>query len=62
MSFHSSSKDIHIEVNERHQCTLLLCMVRNQEGQYIPNKIRLDDHIGNTDGMQSHLLSLSADL
>lgn len=51
MSFHSSSKDIHIEVNERHQCTLLLCMVRNQEGQYIPNKIRLDDHIGNTDGI-----------
>ncbi|OGM47928.1 hypothetical protein ABOM_002738 [Aspergillus bombycis] len=29
---------------------MLLAEVRNIQGRYIPRKIRLDDHIGNTDG------------
>jgi hypothetical protein len=30
---------------------MLLAKVRDGHGQLIPRKIRLDDHIGNTDGI-----------
>ncbi|KAF4179759.1 hypothetical protein CNMCM8927_003519 [Aspergillus lentulus] len=48
MSFHQSSQDIHIRQEDG--CTLLLANVRDSHGQLIQRKIRLDDHIGNTDG------------
>lgn len=48
MSFHRSCEDIHIRQEDGY--TLLLAKVRDSHGQLIPRKIRLDDHIGNTDG------------
>ncbi|KAK6812580.1 hypothetical protein RU639_011754 [Aspergillus parasiticus] len=48
MSFHQSSRNIHIKPGHGH--TMLLAEVRDIRGRYIPRKIRLDDHIGNTDG------------
>ncbi|EAW08797.1 CVNH domain-containing protein [Aspergillus clavatus NRRL 1] len=48
MSFHQSSEDIHIRQEDG--STMLLARVRNNAGQLIQRKIRLDDHIGNTDG------------
>lgn len=51
MSFHLSSSDIHI----RHEngSTMLLCHVRDLHGKMVLKKIRLDDHIGNSDGTPS---------
>ncbi|GIK06287.1 hypothetical protein Aspvir_001934 [Aspergillus viridinutans] len=49
MSFHRSCEDIHIRQEDG--CTMLLAKVRDSHGQLIPRKIRLDDHIGNTDGI-----------
>ncbi|PYH86688.1 Cyanovirin-N [Aspergillus uvarum CBS 121591] len=48
MSFHSSSQDIHI-VHEDGS-TMLCCVARDRHGEFHPRKIRLDQHIGNTDG------------
>ncbi|RHZ55793.1 hypothetical protein CDV55_105411 [Aspergillus turcosus] len=48
MSFHRSCEDIHIRLEDGY--TLLLAKVRDSHGQLIPRKIRLDEHIGNTDG------------
>ena len=48
MSFHSSSSDIHI--THENGSTMLLCHVRDTHGKMNPRRIRLDDHIGNTDG------------
>ncbi|ODM16666.1 hypothetical protein SI65_08173 [Aspergillus cristatus] len=48
MSFHSSSSDIHI--THENGSTMLVCQVRDTHGKMNPRRIRLDDHIGNTDG------------
>ena len=48
MSFHLSSHDIHIR--EEHGSTMLLAQVRDHTGKLCSRKIRLDDHIGNSDG------------
>ncbi|KAI9933923.1 hypothetical protein ASPWEDRAFT_168197 [Aspergillus wentii DTO 134E9] len=48
MSFHHSAKDIHIEQDG--QSTFLLCHVSDNNGNFHGTKIRLDDHIGNSDG------------
>ncbi|KAE8332530.1 Cyanovirin-N [Aspergillus sergii] len=48
MSFHQTCRNIHIK--PEHGQTMLLADVRDIRGRYIPRKIRLDDHIGNTDG------------
>ncbi|KAF7183720.1 hypothetical protein CNMCM7691_004070 [Aspergillus felis] len=48
MSFHRSCEDIHIRQEDG--ATMLLAKVRDSHGHLVPRKIRLDDHIGNTDG------------
>ncbi|RAL16162.1 CVNH domain-containing protein [Aspergillus homomorphus CBS 101889] len=48
MSFHQSCHDIHI-VHEMGS-TMLCCVARDNSGVGHPRKIRLDQHIGNTDG------------
>ncbi|KAA8643360.1 CVNH domain-containing protein [Aspergillus tanneri] len=48
MAFHQSCKDIHIRQEDGY--TMLLAEVRDNYGNYSRHKIRLDDHIGNTDG------------
>ncbi|OJJ43047.1 hypothetical protein ASPZODRAFT_146357 [Penicilliopsis zonata CBS 506.65] len=48
MSFHNSSHDIRIEFADR--STFLVAMVKDAHGHPHPNRIRLDKHIGNSDG------------
>ncbi|PKY02328.1 Cyanovirin-N [Aspergillus campestris IBT 28561] len=48
MSFHLSSHDVHIR--EENGSTMLLAQVRDHTGKLCSRKIRLDDHIGNSDG------------
>ncbi|KAE8353368.1 Cyanovirin-N [Aspergillus coremiiformis] len=48
MSFHHSCRNIFIQ--PEHGQTILLADVRDTHGNYHHRKIRLDDHIGNTDG------------
>lgn len=49
MSFHESCDLIRIEV--RDDGTWLLAAAGNGEDENIPAELRLDDHIGNSDGM-----------
>lgn len=51
MSFHQSSSDIHIR--QENGKTLLLCKAHDSHGGTTDNHIRLDDHIGNSDGMHA---------
>ncbi|KAB8071670.1 Cyanovirin-N [Aspergillus leporis] len=48
MSFHQSCRNIHIK--EKDGYTMLSAEVRDTQGKYHDRRIRLDDHIGNTDG------------
>jgi hypothetical protein len=49
MSFHQSCRNIHIK--EKDGYTMLSAEVRDTQGKYHDRRIRLDDHIGNTDGI-----------
>lgn len=49
MSFHNSCQNIHL-IHEP-GATFLHAEVRRANGEYVARKIRLDRHIGNTDGM-----------
>lgn len=49
MSFHHSCENIHIR--EENGKTSLLCHARDLKGNLVPNRIHLDDHIGNSDGI-----------
>lgn len=51
MSFHKSSSDIHIR--QENGKTMLLCKAHDTHGGNTDNRIRLDDHIGNSDGMHA---------
>lgn len=51
MSFHNSCQNIHL-IHEP-GATFLHAEVRRANGEYVARKIRLDRHIGNTDGMPS---------
>ncbi|GAT18807.1 hypothetical protein RIB2604_00103050 [Aspergillus luchuensis] len=48
MSFHNSCQNIHL-IHEP-GATFLHAEVRRANGEYVARKIRLDRHIGNTDG------------
>ncbi|KAL1970788.1 hypothetical protein VTN77DRAFT_2622 [Rasamsonia byssochlamydoides] len=48
MSFHLSSRNIRIEFEG--DSTFLFAEVRDAHGSYHSNRIRLDKHIGNSDG------------
>ena len=48
MSFHHSCENIHIR--EENGKTSLLCDARDLKGNLVPNRIHLDDHVGNSDG------------
>ncbi|KAK1141833.1 hypothetical protein N8T08_008499 [Aspergillus melleus] len=48
MSFHNTCQNI--KLSHENGCTVLSADVRDKSGHHIHRKIRLDDHIGNTDG------------
>ncbi|KAF8463902.1 Cyanovirin-N [Kalaharituber pfeilii] len=48
MSFHESSNNISIEVSD--SSTYLIATANDANGDAVPNKIRLDDFIGNDNG------------
>lgn len=49
MSFHVTSLDVRIEV-EPGNVTYLCCASKDTNGNWVPNRMRLDDFIGNSDG------------
>ncbi|KAJ9298593.1 hypothetical protein DTO271G3_3560 [Paecilomyces variotii] len=49
MSFHVSCEDIRIEVMPG-DATYLCCAGKDVDGNWHPNRLRLDDIIGNSDG------------
>ncbi|KAL2009195.1 hypothetical protein VTN00DRAFT_7389 [Thermoascus crustaceus] len=51
MSFHVTSELVRIEVDNNG--TWLCCSARAEDGEMIPNRFRLDDGIGNSDGFFS---------
>ncbi|KAE8146761.1 Cyanovirin-N [Aspergillus avenaceus] len=48
MSFHLSSQNFRLSFEEG--CTVFECEVRDRHGEFHHRKIKLDAHIGNTDG------------
>jgi hypothetical protein len=51
MSFFESCKDVHIEI--KGNSPFLVCYARDQYGSYPQAEMRLDEFIGNDDGMSS---------
>lgn len=49
MSFHVTSLDVRIEV-EPGNVTYLCCASKDTNGNWVPNRMKLDDFIGNSDG------------
>lgn len=56
MSFHHTARNI--KIGHEGGVTTLEAELRDKHGDYHHRKIRLDDHIGNTDGMPSLLFPL----
>ncbi|KAL1979791.1 hypothetical protein VTN96DRAFT_5198 [Rasamsonia emersonii] len=48
MSFHLTSEDIHLEFAD--DSTWLVAQVKDAHGRFHHNRVRLDKHIGNSDG------------
>lgn len=51
MSFHESACDIHL--NNEPGATVLVAICNNEWGCGLTSEIRLDDCLGNTDGMDT---------
>lgn len=61
MSFHVSCEDIRIEVLPG-DATYLCCAGKDVDGNWHPNRLRLDDIIGNSDGKSRLPVWLSSDI
>lgn len=55
MSFHTSCEDIRIEVLPG-DSTYLCAAGKDLDGNWHPNRLRLDDIIGNSDGMSMSIV------
>lgn len=61
MSFHVSCEDIRIEVMPG-DATYLCCAGKDVDGNWHPNRLRLDDIIGNSDGKSRLPVWLSSNI